>query len=64
MLRYTADDATVSLLRKKCYCLFSIGNDTDADRPKSGVHEFGLFGQKVEFLSFPTSVSDRKLDHY
>ena len=36
----------------------------DAARPKSGVHEFGQFGQKVELLSFPTVVSDCKSDDY
>ncbi len=36
----------------------------DAAMPKSGVHEFGQFGKKVELLSFPTVVSDCKSDRY
>ncbi len=36
----------------------------DAARAKSGVHESGQFGQKVELLSFPTVVSTCKSDHY
>ena len=32
----------------------------DTARPKSGVHEFGLFGQKGELLRFSMVVSDCK----
>ncbi len=39
-------------------------SDKYAARSKSGVHEFGHFGQKVELLSYPTVVSDCKSDHY